>query len=84
MGVQLFQERGKTLQPMSALAETEEQEDEPEDPENRKVPSGKDEPTPDAKETDPLAALGDKIAKHRYFNNQYIPDMIKASKKIKK
>lgn len=65
MGVQLFQERGKTLQPMSALAETEEEEGEPEDPENRKEPSEKDKPTTDTKETDPLAALGDKIAKLR-------------------
>ena len=66
MGVQLFQERGKSLQPMSALAETEEEEDEPEDTEDRKVPSGEDKPTPDTnKETDPLAALGDKIAKLR-------------------
>lgn len=55
---------------MSALAEAEEEEDELGDPENNKESSalpqgGKDKPTPDAKEPDPLAALGDKLAKLR-------------------
>lgn len=56
---------------MSALAETEEEEEEePGDPEKSKEPSaqpqgGKDKPTPEVKETDPLAALGDKLAKLR-------------------
>lgn len=55
---------------MSALAETEEEEDEPGDSEKSKEPSallqeGKDKPTPDTKGADPLAALGDKLAKLR-------------------
>ncbi|XP_078367481.1 cation channel sperm-associated protein 2-like isoform X1 [Oculina patagonica] len=70
IGVQLFQERGKRLEPMSALVETEEEEDEPGDSEKSTEPSallqeGKDKPTPDTKGADPLAALGDKLAKLR-------------------
>ena len=77
---ELFQDRGKHVATMSALAETEEEEDEPRDHEKGKEPSilpqaGKDKPTPADKPTtdkptpdttaDPLAALGDKLAKLR-------------------
>ena len=74
VGVQLFQERGnKPLEPMSVLAETEENEDdagEPHEPEKSKEPPAllqgeKDKPTQDVKDGDPLTALGNKLAELR-------------------
>lgn len=75
LGAQLFQERGKPLEHMSVLAETEEEDnedgaDEPGDTEKSKEPSAlpqgeKDKPKQDVKDSDPLAALGNKLAKLR-------------------
>lgn len=73
VGVQLFQERGKPLEHMSVLAETEEDEkdaDEPHEPEKSKEPPAllqgeKDTPRQDIKDGDPLTALGNKLAKLR-------------------
>ena len=73
MGVQLFHDRGKPLEPMSALAETEEDEEgtcepggEEKNNDSSSLPQeGKDKPVPAANDTDPLAALGDKLAKLR-------------------
>ena len=69
----MFQERGKPLEPMSVLAETEEDEgdaDEPCEPEKSKespalLQGEKDKPGQDIKDDDPLAALGNKLAKLR-------------------
>ena len=73
LGVQLFRDRGKSLEPLSVLAETEEVEDDGDEPQK----SGKSKETPaslqkennkpkdDIKDGDPLAALGNKLAKLR-------------------
>ena len=71
LGIQLFQERGKPLEPMSVLAETEEDDaDESCEPEKSTEPPAlpqgeKDKPREEIKDGDPLAALGNKLAKLR-------------------
>lgn len=83
VGVELFQERGedKRVRALAALAEDDEEgdsDDQEKSDEHIAAPphEGKEKPTadkdkedkpPDAKDTDPLAALGDKLAKLRYM-----------------
>ena len=82
IGAELFQDRGvtKRAHAMTALAEDDEEEEESDHQEKSKnqtatapapqrvkgKPETEDKPTPDVKDTDPLAALGDKLAKLRY------------------
>ena len=63
VGAQLFQEKGKPLEPLSVLTETEEDEDDAETP--ALLQGEKDKPRQDIKDGDPLATLGDKLAKLR-------------------
>ena len=73
LGVSLFQELGKQLEPMSTLAETEEEEEgsfEHRDDSGIKDSSslsqeGENKPKPETNEPDPLATLGDKLAQIR-------------------
>lgn len=73
LGASLFQELGKQLEPMSTLAETEEEEErsfEHRDDSGIKDSSslpqeGENKPKPETNEPDPLATLGDKLAKIR-------------------
>ena len=61
LGVQLLRERGKSLEPLSVLAETEEVEDDGDEPQKKENNKPKD----DFKDGDPLAALGNTLAKLR-------------------
>lgn len=73
LGASLFQELGKQLEPMSTLAETEEEEEgsfEHRDDSGIKDSSslpheGENKPKPETNEPDPLATLGDKLAQIR-------------------
>ncbi|XP_058956798.2 cation channel sperm-associated protein 2-like isoform X1 [Pocillopora verrucosa] len=79
LGASLFQELGKQLEPMSTLAETEEEEEgsfEHRDDSGIKDSSslpqeGENKPKPETNEPDPLATLGDKLAQIREKRNSW-------------
>ncbi|CAH3138853.1 unnamed protein product [Pocillopora meandrina] len=69
LGASLFQELGKQLEPMSTLAEIEEEEEE--EALSTEMTEGETKPKPETNEPDPLATLGDKLAQIREKRNSW-------------